>query len=135
MRTGAKSYIAGARAGTKIMREVIQCAGEVKRSGPTSASFFAWQMGNAQNLVNAIRALGPLTQAQEGAIAAMGEYIHDWVASGDPEDVRWRSMAAMSHAAQQNRIKRLQEDTDSDEAEASARSVGKVIWLPALSTR
>lgn len=91
-----QSRIVGARKCIDALRRLEQSA-ESDVAEDTAAEFYAQRLADARSLV---AALGPMTPEQEGAVAALAEYIHMSLSSGTPnlEPDGWLPLSAMTEA-------------------------------------
>lgn len=113
------SRIAGALKCMDALRQMKQSAESFISSGQddTVEAYFAQRLSDARALV---AALGPMTPEQEGAIAALAEYIHSAEIDGGVPDVSpgaWLPLAVITDAEQAEMTRRI----DAENAEIDAQ--------------
>jgi hypothetical protein len=117
--------IAGALKCMNVLRQMKQSAESFISSGhdETVEDYFAQRLSDTRALV---AALGPMTPEQEGAIAALAEFIHSAEIDGGVPDVSpgaWLPLAAMTDSEQEELIGRMEAENAEIDAQYNVISL------------
>ena len=121
--------VAGALKGLAALR-AIEKAAKTFEPEESTVAFYNRRFADALALATA---LGPMTPSQEGAVVALGEYIHTCFTTGTPnlEPNGWFAFASLTEDGRKETIKALQAESDEFDAklQAEMKARRKVVSL------